>query len=74
MGDSPHEMKDFVQTVQNGSNWLMITLRDGDTIFTQVGTISDRVVQINGVELSGRTTFARVSAGGEIIIHYQKQV
>ncbi len=70
-GERPEDMEGFVQTVQNGLNWMMMTLRNGDAIYTQVGTVSNRVTVVNGVELCGRTTFARVSAAGDMVAHYR---
>ncbi len=68
-GTSLDAMVRFVGDVQTGPNWMRMDLDGGDTLFTQIGAIADRMIRINGCELSGKTTFARVSADGRVLSH-----
>jgi hypothetical protein len=72
-GEQPEDLVDFVtEVVQHGLGWIIIRLQNGDAIFTQMGPLRDKTIQLNGVEISGRTTFARVSEAGEVIAHYKE--
>lgn len=62
-------MVQFVRACQWGPNWLRLELTCGDALFTQIGAVADRVIEVNGRRLGGRTAFARVSADGEIRSH-----
>jgi hypothetical protein len=70
-GERPEDLADFVKDVQHGLGWVIMNLQSGDVIFTQAGSICDKTIQLNGANISGRTTFAWVSGAGEVIAHYQ---
>jgi len=69
-GETPEDLASFVGKVESGHNWMTVTLANGDALFTQIGTVSEREVAVNGVRLSGRTVYARVFADGTIAAHY----
>jgi len=70
-GERPEDLAGFVKDIQHGLGWMIVHLRNSDVFFTQVGPICDKTICLNGVKISGRTIFARVSGEGEIIAHYQ---
>jgi len=72
-GEQPEELADFVQNVQYGPGWGIIYLKTGAAIFTQVGLVRDKTFRLNGVDVTGRTTFAWISGSGETLAHYLRE-